>query len=115
MRVANEAAHQDAAAALRPADDRVGDGLRLRAAHVTRHAAVAAYKSFSQVERAFRSLRTVDLHVRPVVHYASGRVRAHVLLCMLAYYVEWHLRERRKPMHFDDWYLAKAQASALLP
>ena len=61
-----------------------------------------AYKRLSAVERAFRSLKTVDLKVRPVFHHAANRVRAHVLLCMLAYYVEWHLRERLKPLLFDD-------------
>ena len=63
---------------------------------------VSAYKRLRVVERAFRSLKTVDLKVRPVFHYAADRVRAHVLLCMLAYYVEWHLRERLKPLLFDD-------------
>ena len=56
------------------------------------HAAVAAYKSLAHVERAFRSMKTVDLNVRPVFHYSEQRVRAHVFLCMLAYYVEWHMR-----------------------
>ena len=64
--------------------------------------AVAAYKSLSLVERAFRSLKTVDLNVRPVFHYNSERVRAHVFLCMLAYYVEWNMRQRLKPILFDD-------------
>lgn len=64
--------------------------------------AVAAYKSLSVVERAFRSLKTVDLNVRPVFHYNSERVRAHVFLCMLAYYVEWNMRQRLKPVLFDD-------------
>ena len=63
---------------------------------------VRAYKRLSAVERAFRSLKTVDLKVRPVFHHAANRVRAHVLLCMLAHYVEWHLRERLKPLLFDD-------------
>ncbi|MGH8805852.1 MAG: IS1634 family transposase, partial [Polaromonas sp.] len=57
-------------------------------------AAVAAYKSLAHVERAFRSIKTVDLNVRPVFHYSEQRVRAHVFLCMLAYYVQWHMRER---------------------
>ena len=65
-------------------------------------AAVAAYKSLAHVERAFRSIKTVDLNVRAVFHYNEQRVRAHVFLCMLAYYVEWHMRERLKPMLFDD-------------
>ena len=63
---------------------------------------VRAYKRLSTVERAFRSLKSVDLKVRPVFHYTPERVRAHVLLCMLAYYVEWHMRQRLKPLLFDD-------------
>jgi Transposase DDE domain len=78
-------------------------------------AAVAAYKSLSHVERAFRSIKTVDLHVRPVFHYSAQRVRAHVFLCMLAYYVEWHMRARLKPMLFDDEYLDEASASRVSP
>ena len=78
-------------------------------------AAVAAYKSLSNVERAFRSMKTVDLHVRPVFHYNAQRVRAHVFLCMLAYYVQWHMRERLKPMLFDDEYLDEASASRASP
>ena len=73
------------------------------------NAAVAAYKSLSQVERAFRSIKTVDLQVRPVFHYSAERVRAHVFLCMLAYYVEWTMRERLKPMLFDDEFIEAAQ------
>ena len=63
---------------------------------------VRAYKDLSAVERAFRCLKTVDLKVRPIFHRSADRVRAHVLLCMLAYYVEWHLRARLKPVLFDD-------------
>jgi hypothetical protein len=54
------------------------------------------------VERAFRCIKTVDLHVRPVYHRLADRVRAHVFLCMLAYYLEWHMRQRLAPMLFDD-------------
>ena len=75
------------------------------------NAAVAAYKSLSQVERAFRSIKTVDLHVRPVFHYSASRVRAHVFLCMLAYYVEWHMRSCLKPMLFDDEFIKDTQAT----
>ncbi|HYN62487.1 MAG TPA: IS1634 family transposase, partial [Rubrivivax sp.] len=78
-------------------------------------AAVAAYKSLAHVERAFRSMKTVDLNVRPVFHYSEQRVRAHVFLCMLAYYVEWHMRARLKPMLFDDEYLDEASASRASP
>ena len=78
-------------------------------------AAVAAYKSLANVERAFRSMKTVDLHVRPVFHYNAQRVRAHVFLCMLAYYVEWHMRVRLKSMLFDDEHLDAASASRASP
>jgi hypothetical protein len=81
----------------------------LSSAQLDAASTVAAYKSLAQVERAFRSMKTVDLHVRPVFHYNSERVRAHVFLCMLAYYVEWHLRQRLKPMLFDDEFLEQAQ------
>ncbi len=77
--------------------------------------AVAAYKSLAHVERAFRSMKTVDLNVRPVFHYSEQRVRAHVFLCMLAYYVEWHMRRRLKPMLFDDEYLDEASATRASP
>jgi transposase len=63
---------------------------------------VGAYKDLAQVERAFRSLKTVDLHLRPIHHWLAPRVRAHVFLCMLACHVEWHMRERLRPMLFDD-------------
>jgi transposase len=65
-------------------------------------ATVRSYKSLSQVERAFRCIKTVDLQVRPVHHWLEDRVRAHVFLCMLAYYVEWHMRQRLAPLLFDD-------------
>lgn len=63
---------------------------------------VRAYKALSGVERAFRSYKTVDLRVRPIYHYLAARVRSHVLLCMLAYYVEWHMRQALAPLLFDD-------------
>lgn len=63
---------------------------------------VRAYKGLSVVERAFRSFKTVDLKVRPIYHRSPGRVRAHVFLCMLAYYVEWHMRQALSPILFDD-------------
>jgi hypothetical protein len=65
-------------------------------------ATVRSYKSLSQVERAFRCIKTVDLHVRPIYHWLADRVRAHVFLCMLAYYLEWHMRQKLAPMLFDD-------------
>ncbi len=63
---------------------------------------VATYKRLSTVERAFRSLKTVDLKIRPIHHRLADRVRAHTFLCMLAYYVEWHMREALAPILFDD-------------
>jgi transposase len=63
---------------------------------------VHSYKSLALVERAFRCVKTVDLHVRPVYHWLADRVRAHVFLCMLAYCLEWHMRQRLAPMLFDD-------------
>jgi len=71
---------------------------------------VRAYKGLSKVERAFRSLKTVDLKVRPIHHRLPERVRAHVLMCMLAYYVEWHMRQRLAPVLFDDEDPAAAEA-----
>jgi hypothetical protein len=64
--------------------------------------AVRSYKRLAEVEQAFRSLKSVDLKVRPIHHRLEERVRAHVLLCMLAYYVEWHMREALAPLLFDD-------------
>src|ERR1035438_9032023 len=72
---------------------------------------VATYKSLSGVERAFRSLKTVDLHVRPIHHRLPDRVRAHILRCMLAYYVEWHMRQLLAPILFDDHDKPQAQAA----
>jgi transposase len=63
---------------------------------------VRAYKDLAKVERAFRCLKTVDLHVRPIHHRLEQRVRAHVLLCMLAYYVEWHMRRAWAPLLFAE-------------
>jgi len=63
---------------------------------------VRAYKGLAVAERAFRSLKTVDLKVRPIHHRLAERVRAHVLLCTLAYYVEWHMRQALAPLLFDD-------------
>jgi transposase len=63
---------------------------------------VRSYKSLASVERAFRSLKTVDLKIRPIHHRLADRVRAHILLCMLAYYVEWHMRQAWAPLMFTD-------------
>ncbi len=74
-------------------------------------ATVRSYKSLSQVERAFRCIKTVDLHVRPIYHWLADRVRAHVFLCMLAYYLEWHMRQELAPMLFDDTDKGAAEAA----
>jgi hypothetical protein len=71
---------------------------------------VRAYKSLARVERAFRCLKTTDLEIRPIFHWLSPRVRAHVFLCMLAYYVEWHMRQALAPMLFDDHDRAAGEA-----
>ena len=63
---------------------------------------VRSYKSLSTVERAFRSFKTIDLKVRPIHHRLADRVRAHIFLCMLAYYVEWHMREAWRELMFAD-------------
>ena len=77
---------------------------------------VRSYKSLSDVERAFRSLKTVDLKVRPIHHHLPDRVRAHILLCMLAYYVEYHLREAWRPLLFaDEDQAAKATRDPVAP
>lgn len=69
---------------------------------ITAEKTVTAYKRLSVVERAFRSIKTVDLKVRPIHHHLENRVRSHVLLCVLAYHVEWHMRESLKALLFDD-------------
>ena len=65
-------------------------------------AIVASYKGLSRVETAFKLLKTIDLNIRPIRHRLEKRVRAHVMLCMLAYYVEWHMREALATLLFDD-------------
>lgn len=85
---------------------------------------VRTYKSLGLVEQAFRCMKSVDLHVRPIRHRTEKHVRAHIFLCMLAYYVEWHLRKALSPLLFQDEELdterwtrdpvAKAEASEQL-
>jgi len=70
---------------------------QMEAADCVRH-----YKALANVERAFRSLKTIDLKVRPIHHRTADRVRAHIFLCTLAYYVEWHLREAWRELMFAD-------------
>ncbi|MDP7491183.1 MAG: IS1634 family transposase, partial [Arenicellales bacterium] len=74
----------------------------LPVARMDRDEVVRSYKQLSQVERSFRSMKTMDLHVRPIYHRTEPRVRAHILLCMLAYYVRWHMLEAWRPLLFCD-------------
>ena len=74
----------------------------VKAARMDAPTCVRTYKCLSQVERAFRSIKTMDLKVRPIHHRLEGRVRAHIFLCMLAYYVEWHMRQAWAPLMFAD-------------
>ena len=67
------------------------------------------------IERAFRCLKTVDLEIRPIRHWTAERVRAHVFLCMLAYHVEWHLRQALAPLLFHDTDIAAARAERCSP
>jgi hypothetical protein len=76
---------------------------------------VLAYKRLAAVERAFRSLKSVDLKVRPIYHRAPDRVRAHVFLALLAYYVEWHMRQALAPLLFDDEQRGDHRASPVAP
>jgi transposase len=78
---------------------------------------VRSYKSLAQVERAFRTLKGVDLLIRPIRHRTEDRVPAHIFLCLLAYYVEWHLRRAWAPLLFEDEHLAelRRQRDPILP
>jgi Transposase DDE domain len=78
-------------------------------------ATVRSYKALSTVERAFRSCKTVDLEVRPVYHWNADRVRAHVFLCLLAYHLEWHMRQALAPLLFDDHDRAAARTRRRSP
>jgi hypothetical protein len=80
------------------------------AGEMTAEETVRAYKDLSVVEQAFRCLKSVDLKVRPFYHRLEERVRAHALLCMLAYYVEWHMRHALAPLLFDEDDQAAAEA-----
>lgn len=77
--------------------------------------AVQAYKDLSRVERAFRSMKSIDLEIRPIRHWNGDRVRAHVFLCMLAYHVEWHLRQALAPLLFHDTDRDRARAARASP
>jgi len=110
----------DTGLAYRRTDDTIAAEARLDGIYVMRtnvpkqdltpEETVGAYKALAQVERAFRSSKTVDLEIRPVFHWTAPRVRAHVFLCMLAYYVEFHMRRRLAPILFDDHDRAAAAA-----
>jgi transposase len=71
--------------------------------------AVRTYKGLSQVERAFRVLKSLDLRIRPIHHRTEDHVRGHIFLCLLAYYVEWHMRKALAPLLFDDEQLDEAR------
>jgi transposase len=85
------------------------------AEHLDAAETIQAYKDLSRVERAFRSLKTVDLEIRPIRHWTAPRVRAHVFLCMLAYHVEWHLRAALAPLLFHDTDLDAARTERTSP
>lgn len=79
---------------------------------------VLAYKRLSAVERAFRSIKTIDLHVRPIRHWAEGRVRSHIFLCMLAYYVQYHMQEAWRELLYADeaaWTITRSDPVAKAP
>lgn len=78
-------------------------------------AVVSSYKSLSMAERAFRTLKGMDLRIRPIHHRIEERVRAHMFICMLAYYLEWHLRDAWKSLIFDDEFRGGRQGSPVLP
>lgn len=85
------------------------------AEHLDAAEAVQAYKDLSRVERTFRSMKTIDLEIRPIRHWTAQHVRAHVFLCMLAYHVEWHLREALAPLLFHDTGLEATRAERTSP
>lgn len=78
---------------------------------------VRSYKRLSQVERAFRTLKSMDIRIRPIRHWNNDHVKAHIFLCMLSYYVEWHLRKAWSPLLFDDEQLdaERAKRDPVLP
>jgi hypothetical protein len=88
----------------------------VRTAHLSAADTVLSYKRLSQVERAFRTFKSLDLEVRPIRHRRERRVRAHIFLCMLAYYVEWHMLEAWRPLLFaDEDQAAKASRDPVAP
>jgi transposase len=115
----------DASLAFRRTPDSIARETRLDGIYVVRTSVpaaamaaaetVQAYKDLARVERAFRCLKTVDLEIRPVRHWMADRVRAHVFLCMLAYHVEWHMRQALAPLLFHDTDIAAARAERVSP
>ena len=87
----------------------------ISAGHLDAAEAVQAYKDLSRVERSFRSMKTIDLEIRPIRHWTAQHVRAHVFLCMLAYHLEWHLREALAPLLFHDTALEAARGERTSP
>lgn len=85
------------------------------AEHLDAEQTVQAYKDLARVEHAFRSMKTIDLEIRPIRHWSEDRVRAHVFLCMLAYHVEWHMREKLAPLLFHDTDIEAARAQRSSP
>ena len=81
------------------------------ASELTPEEAVRTNKQLPVVERAFRSIKTVDLKVRPIYHYRSEVIQCHIFLCMLAYYAAWHMQKRLAPMPFAEEDAAAAKAA----
>jgi hypothetical protein len=97
------------------AEEAVLDGLyvirtSVRVDDLTSENTVRAYKDLAKVERAFRCMKTIDLKVRPIWHWLDERIEAHVFLCMLAYYVEWHMRQKLQAILFHDHERVAAEA-----
>jgi Transposase DDE domain len=115
----------DASLAFRRTPDSIARETRLDGIYVVRTSVpgeamaaaetVQAYKDLARVERAFRCLKTVDLEIRPVRHWMADRVRAHVFLCMLAYHVEWQMRQALAPLLFHDTDIPAARAERASP
>jgi transposase len=100
----------------RIAEEAALDGLyvirtSVKEADLSAEGTVRAYKDLAKVERAFRSMKTIDLRVRPIYHWRSERIKAHVFLCMLSYYVEWHMRQKLASVLFDDHARQAAEAA----
>ena len=83
-------------------------------ADMTAEQAVLNYKRLAEVERAFRTLKGIDLHVRPIRHRLEGRVKAHIFLSMLAYYVQWHMIQAWQPLTLQTR-LARMQRASAIP